>query len=216
MTAAILALGLIVTVAFSAIGLARGWRREAWTLGALAVVWMLALGAGPLLVGLVNGAGRSLGFVLSGGLTTSNPEPIWRSLALRPLVDPARPELLVAALFAIAVVASYAVPGRRGQVTAGFGDRFVGLAMGCVNGYLVACALLKYGVPTAFGADARVAADQFGKFALLALGLATTMLAVYAWMHMRPSHVRGARKRATAPRPGQRRRKTRQTQAGQR
>jgi hypothetical protein len=216
MTVALLVLGLAVTIAFSAIGLIRGWRREAWTLAALAAVWLLALGAGSLVVGLVNGAGRSLGFVLSGGLAALDPESVWRGLSARPLVDPAQPEMLVAALFAVAVVASYAVPGRRGQAPSGFGDRFVGLAMGCVNGYLVACALLKYGVPTALGADARIAADQFGKFALLALGVAGTMLAVYAWLHLRPGQAAVARKRAATPRPGPRRRRPRQTQAGQR
>ncbi len=216
MTLALLVLGLAVTIAFSAIGLARGWRREAWTLGAIAVVWLLALAAGPVLVGLVNAAGRSLGFVLSGGLAASDPAPIWRGLAARPLVDPARPELLMAALFSAAVVASYAVPGSRGQTPSSFGDRFVGLAMGCVNGYLVACALLKYGTPAALGTDAPIAAEQFGQFALLALVVAVTLLGVYAWVHLRPGQAASARRRATVPRPAQRRRRPKQSQAGQR
>ncbi len=213
MTEAVLVLGLVVTVAFAAIGLARGWRREAWTLGALVAVWLLALAAGGAVVGLVNGAGRSLGFVLAGGLTARNPDAIWRELTARPLVDPARPELLIAALFAIAVVASYVVPTSKTRPAAGFGDRFVGLAMGCVNGYLIACAVLKYGVPTTLGPGSRVAVEMFGRFALLALGVAVVVLAGYAWLSLRHARPAVSRKRSAPPRASQRKRRAKPTQA---
>jgi hypothetical protein len=213
---ALLLLGLTVTIALSAIGLIRGWRREAWTLGAMVAVWILALAAGPLLVALVNAAGRSIGFVLSGGLASQNTASIWQGLSSRPLVDPARPELLFAALFSAAIVASYAVPGRRMQSPATFGDRFAGLAMGCVNGYLVACALLKYGVPTALGTEARIAADEFGRFALLALAAAATMLVVYAWTQLRSNRKATARRRPVASKTTSRARRPRQPQARQR
>jgi len=211
---ALLALGVVVTIAFAVIGLARGWRREAWTLGALVVVWLLALVANGAVVSLVNGAGRLLGFVLAGGLAARDSDAIWRDLAARPLVDPARPELLIAALFAVAVVASYIAPAARVGREPRFGDRFVGLAMGCVNGYLVACALLKYGVPTALGTGARVAADLFGRFAALALVVAIAVLAVYAWLnlrHARPSTSRRASPQRAPARASSRRRRPRQS-----
>ena len=199
MNTAFIVAGVLVTASFAAIGLARGWRREVWSLAALVVAWVLALTTADFLVRAVNGAGRAIGFALAGGLGASSPAAIWPRVAQRPLIDPERPELLIAAIFALALVVSFGVPGPAGRASGAFADRFLGLAVGCLDGYLIACALLKYGAPATLGPEAAFAADHFARFALFALAGAALILLGFGWWELRARRLARPTQRGKPP-----------------
>lgn len=188
-----------VVLGFGGLGFARGLRREVGALASLVVGWALILALGPLLVTAVNRVYLIAAYTARGGFDADNPATVLRSLQSHPLVDPASPATLYTILFAVALLAAYGLGSRLLPGADSRLSRLLGLAVGLMNGYLVAYALLRYAAPAPLGTTLGGTTELVGQYAVPVLVAGAAIVFATSFAHIRgrnrPAPARPARAR---------------------
>ena len=132
---------------FAILGFRRGWGREGITAAGIALGWLVATGVGTALLDALNDLVVMAVFTLRGGFEAPNAEQILEDLRLAPLIDPAQPQVFLAALFVVVVAASYLLANRLIPEPIDVLPRGAGALLGGFNGCLLAYVLLGYFPP---------------------------------------------------------------------
>lgn len=139
--------GIAGVLIFAGIGFQRGWLQEVATLGGLLAGWATTLIAGPAVLGLANRLGLMIRFSLAGGFDSTEPAGILRELRETPLIDPAKPGVLLCFLFVALAAASYYAASRWIDGAATTTSRILGVLVAIGNGVVLVYPVLGFLAP---------------------------------------------------------------------
>lgn len=133
----------LVLAAFAGLGFVRGWAREAVAVGGVIVAWNISARFGDAILQYLNRLARSILFVLNGGIESTDPTALVRSLNETQLADLQQPQVPLAILFATLVIIVYMLTVRFIRARATLLGKIGGSLIGMLNGFLIAFVLLQ-------------------------------------------------------------------------
>lgn len=135
-------LGLVLA-AFATLGFKRGWVREGATFGGVILAWSISARLGDAILQFLNRTTRSILFVVQGGIESSDPARLVRSLNETQLADLQRPQIPLAIMFGILVIIAYVLTNRFLQRQRPIPGKIGGSLIAMLNGFLIAFVMLQ-------------------------------------------------------------------------